>query len=107
VHSLVAGNKINKPRARKNMGAVLVEPIPAAEIYVTGCARIEHLRGGSMRFTLVADQQSLENEQIVLRVVKVRVVVHAENVLDISKASYLAASGMEGVIGETVVELLH
>lgn len=87
--------------------AMLIEPIPATEIYISGCARIEILRGGEMRFTLVADQQSLEDADVMVRVVKIRLVVHAENVLDIATASYLAASGLDGVIRNTMVQGLH
>lgn len=86
---------------------VLVEPLPAAEIFVSGCARIETLRGGEMRFTLVADQQSLNDETIILRVVKVRLIIHAENVIEMARASYLAASEMDGLINNTIVEIVH
>jgi len=85
----------------------IVEPGTVPEIYIDAVAHIEEMPGGNLRFTLVSDHQSATDAEQTIRVVRAYLVMHAENALEASRVSYLAASGLSGCVGKTMVELVH
>lgn len=90
------------------MATPVVEPVPVSDVYVSELVRIEELSGGNMRFTFAADQDDIVDPlHHKTKVVKLRIIMHADNVAATAKAAYLAAAGLSGVIGSTIVTRRH
>lgn len=87
-------------------GAPYTEPIAVPDVFVTDLARIERLRGGYMRFTFYAEQESI-HDRTTERVIVARIVMSAEVVIEAAMAARMAVEGVEGAVGDIMVSRKH
>ncbi|MFA7282151.1 MAG: hypothetical protein WC100_18870 [Sterolibacterium sp.] len=86
-------------------GSAYTEPIAVIDTFTTGIARIEEI-GGNIRFTFYADQKSLysgERERVIVS----RLIIPIPNLIIMHEATTIALHGVNGVVGDTVIEARH
>lgn len=85
--------------------APIVEPVTIHDTYVSQLARIEKLSGGNIRFTFVTEHEDDTGKPV--KVVCLRIIMHAEDVLSAARISLITAGGILCAACAGGLSLLH